>query len=94
MKSYTYTLRPDTFTLNFNLTLSGTNTPLTKSAGDDAIVTASRKSINSLVKHRRVLGGQRVNGIGRVCGRYDGDSLYIQCSEIFTLRYEKLHTET
>jgi serine/threonine-protein phosphatase 2A regulatory subunit B' len=26
--------------------------------------------------------------------KYDKDSLYIQCSEIFTLRYEKLHTET
>ena len=25
---------------------------------------------------------------------YDGDSLYIQCSEIFTHRYKKLHTET
>ena len=27
-------------------------------------------------------------------GSYDKDSLYIQCSEIFTLRIEKLHTET
>jgi hypothetical protein len=25
---------------------------------------------------------------------YDTDSIYIQCSEICTLRYEKLHTET
>ena len=26
--------------------------------------------------------------------KYDKDSLYMQCSEIFTLIYEKLHTET
>ena len=28
------------------------------------------------------------------CAEYDKDSSYIQCSEIFTLRNEKFHTET
>ena len=66
MKSYT--LRPDTFTLNFNLTLSG--------------------KLNAGVNFYNYYKGLSHTG-------YEPDEhLYnIQCSEIFTLRNENLHTE-
>jgi hypothetical protein len=39
--------------------------------------------------YRRMMGQSRDQRV-----EYVKDSLYIQCSEIFTLRIEKLHTET
>ena len=85
MKSYT--LRPDTFTLNVNVLVQAQRTKriaLIEEGATIRIQCAFRAK-----RSRRVMLRIKAERVRRTEHLYN-----IQCSEIFTLGYEKLHTET